>query len=113
MAMLHGVVYGDDLEQGIISGRDFIHPLLKFRFTVPEGFRLINNLNSVVATNLEGSSIQFDMGPKTYNGPMARYLKNVWAPKARLDDVESIMVNGMDGAVGGATIQRRGGGCRR
>ena len=109
MAMLHGVVYGDDLEQGIIRGRDFIHPLLKFRFTVPEGFRLINNQNSVVATNIEGSSIHFDMGPKTYNGPMARYLKYVWASKARLNDVESIMVNGMDGAGGGATIQRRGG----
>ena len=109
MEMLHGIVYGDELEQGIIRGRDFIHPVLKFRFTVPKGFRLINGPNAVLAMTPDGAVIQFDTDFRPYHGTMASYLRNVWAPKANLTNIERIAVNGMVGAMGAHKTRRRDG----
>ena len=103
------MIYGGDHEQGVIRGRDFIHPALRFRFSVPYGFRLINNPGSVVASGPEGAMIQFDMDFKPYKGKMDEYLQNVWAAKARMLSMERITVNGMDGATGTAQTRRRDG----
>ena len=40
---------------------------------------------------------------------MTHYLKNVWASRATLGNVESITVNGMDGASGTSTVRRQNG----
>ena len=109
MKMLHGVVYGDDLEQGIIRGREFIHPVLKFRFTVPKGFRLTNSPNTVVARNLDGAVIQFDMDMKQNNSTMTHYLRNIWASNVSLKSIERIMVNGMEGVTAASEIRRANG----
>ena len=37
---IDGIIYGGDPAQGLVRGRAFIHPKLRFRFTVPDGFRL-------------------------------------------------------------------------
>ena len=108
MSMLNGVIYGDTLSQGIIRGREFLHPVLKFRFTVPKGFRLLNKPNTVVATNIDGATIQFDMRTKAYIGSMARYMSEVWARNYRLRDIKLINVNGMDGITATSQIRRHG-----
>ena len=109
MAMIHGVVYGDSREQGIIRGREFIHPKLKFKFTVPKGFRLTNKPHAVFANNLNGAIIQFDMDSKAYNGPMGNYLRAFWAPKLLLSNIENIQVNGMFGVTATSKTRRRDG----
>jgi len=108
MAMLNGIVYGDSLAQGIIRGRHFIHPNLKFRFTVPKGFRLKNKPDFVIATNLDGATIQFDMRTKAYSGSMIKYLKNVWTSNNRLSDLKLITVNDMEGVTAVSKIRRHG-----
>ncbi len=107
--ILENIIYGNDPDQGVIRGRDFIHPARQFCFLVPEGFRLINNPRSVVASGPGGAIIQFDMGFRTHKGTMATYLQNVWAARARVSSVERITVNGMDGATGAAQLRRRDG----
>ncbi len=109
METLHGMVYGDDPDQGVIRGRNFIHPALRFRFSVPDGFRLINNPLNVVAAGPGGAVIQFDMDVKPRRGAMTSYLQNVWAAKAQLPFVEPLRVNGLDGATGARQIRRRDG----
>ena len=109
MEILNGMIYGGDPEQGMIRGRDFIHPELRFRFSVPDGFRLINNPRSVVALGPEGAMIQLNLDSKPYKGDMDNYLQNVWAAKTRVSSVERITVNGMNGATGAAQIRRRDG----
>ncbi len=109
MEVLNGMIYGDDPEQGVIRGQNFIHPGLRFRFSVPDGFRLINNPRSVLASGPEGAMIQLDLDFKPYKGDMDNYLQNVWAAKTRVPLVEKITVNGMSGATGAAQIRRRDG----
>jgi predicted Zn-dependent protease len=106
---IDGLIYGDDPAQGFIKGRRFAHPQLKLEFTVPQGYRLRNSAKAVLAQGPQDAQIVFDAGPASYNGDMASYLANVWAAKVRLDGVERITVNGLEGATGTATLDARGG----
>lgn len=52
---LDGVVWGDSREQGIIRGRDFLHPIMRFAVTFPNGWDITNSAESVSAAP-EGQS---------------------------------------------------------
>ena len=41
---IDGIIYGDDPVQGLIRDRAFVHPILRFRFEVPDRFQLFNSL---------------------------------------------------------------------
>ena len=47
LQMIDGLVYGEDPRQGFFENNTFYHPVLKFMFPVPQGWRL-NNLPSQV-----------------------------------------------------------------
>lgn len=87
-----GTVYGDSAEQGFVRGRQFIHPGLKIKFEVPNGFRIQNSAKQVVATNPSGATIVFDMGQGPVADP-AEYIVSSWAPNARTTNQEKISVN--------------------
>src|SRR5262249_40899375 len=46
-SMLDGLVYGDNVAQGFARGRNFYHPGLGLSFSVPEGFKIVNQPNKV------------------------------------------------------------------
>lgn len=97
MGALDGMLFGDDPEQGIVYGRRFAHPELRFEFTVPEGFRLMNAPDKVLARDQQGDLIVFDMA-RHGSRSMTDYIAREWARGARLSQVESLEVNGMEGA---------------
>ncbi|MEQ9491836.1 MAG: M48 family metalloprotease [Alphaproteobacteria bacterium] len=97
---INGMLYGDDPSQGFIDGRDFIHPELRFRFTVPEGFVLRNSASKVTANHPGGGVIVFDMGKTARGVSMTEYLQYDWTRDTRVDGVESISVNGREAATG-------------
>lgn len=105
---LHGLMFGDDPVQGFIRGTAFIHPKMRFRFDVPDGFRLFNSPSAVVARGPAGSIIQFDTARKPYNGRLTAYIQNVWMRKLRISGLETITVNGRPGATGSARLRRNG-----
>lgn len=45
---LDGITYGDDPSQGVIRGRGFVHPRLKFAIDAPDGFVLENTPQAVL-----------------------------------------------------------------
>jgi predicted Zn-dependent protease len=106
MTNLNGLVYGDSPENGLIRGRSFIHPKLRFRFDVPEGFRLINLPTQVVAKGPGGSLILFDIAKKRFNGTMSAYVRDVWGRQLNLTHLEAIGVNGMDGGTAASRVNR-------
>src|SRR3546814_1995670 len=55
MAAVDGVLYGDDPAQGIVEGRQFLHPDLRLAFTVPNGYGMQNG-TSAVSINGNGKS---------------------------------------------------------
>ncbi|MDA1092853.1 MAG: M48 family metalloprotease [Acidobacteria bacterium] len=46
---LEGLMYGDNPDQGIVRGRDFLHPVLRFALQFPDGWEVINTPTQVVA----------------------------------------------------------------
>ncbi|NIA71083.1 M48 family metalloprotease [Pelagibius litoralis] len=101
---IDGLLFGDKPDEGYIRGRSFAHPKLKFAFEVPEGFRLYNQSNRVLARNGDGSAaIIFDRAGKGYKGAMTDYLGGVWGKNLSLSGLEAITVNGMDAATAGAS----------
>lgn len=99
-AAIDGMVFGDDPDFGVIRGSSFLHRALRFRFEVPEGFRLINRPQAVIALNESiRSTIVFDIDTRRVGGPLTGYIVRDWA-KRRLRDVERLSVNGLPAAIG-------------
>ena len=46
---IDGLVFGDSREQGIIRGRDFLHPILRMALQFPQGWQISNGAQQVVA----------------------------------------------------------------
>lgn len=97
LAKIDGIVYGEDPAQGVIRGRSFIHPTLRFSFEVPEGFRIVNQPNQVLASAKEGDGL-IAFGRTRSAGSLEDWFRA--HPKAEFQEVEPIEVNGMQGATG-------------
>lgn len=96
---IDGLIFGDGPEQGYTLGRRFAHPNLRFEFTVPNGFKLQNRPDRVVAASKqEKAAIIFDAAEKPFQGTMSNYLSRVWGRSAALNDLEAIKINGFDAA---------------
>src|SRR5688572_27976163 len=46
---IRGLAFGDRVEDGIVRGNEFLHPLLRFRVTFPDGWELTNTPQAVLA----------------------------------------------------------------
>ena len=103
---INGILFGSDPEQGLILGRVFAHPKLKFRFEVPQNFRMFNTPDNIFAIGPNGATIRFDSARKPSDGPITYYLQDVWWRNTKLYNVERLNINGLDAATG--TIQIRG-----
>ena len=100
---IDGIIYGDDPAEGVVRGRVFAHPAMKFRFEVPEGFQILNGTADVTAQGPNGAAIRFDAAPEKYSGPMRGYVADIWAKQQPLSAVEGLTVNGME--AGSATAR--------
>jgi predicted Zn-dependent protease len=107
LAMIDGMLFGDDPAQGIVKGQRFIHPDMRFTFEAPAGFRVQNSPEQVIASDANGAALKFDIasmnapGQRTEN--MSNYIARQWANKTRVSDIQAINVNGMIGATARAT----------
>ncbi len=106
---IDGLYYGGDPQNGFIRGRAFIHPALRFRFAVPQGFQIFNSTEMVSAIGPDESRILFDSAPEQVRGPMVGYLTRVWAPTLVLQQVETIAINGMEAGTGTVRASTSGG----
>ena len=46
---LNGLIIGEDVRQGVIIGRDFLHPTMNIGMTFPEAWEIVNHPDYVVA----------------------------------------------------------------
>ncbi len=97
LSKIDGIIYGEDPAQGVVRGRSFIHPGLRFAFEVPSGFKVANQPSQVLAQAPEGEGFIVFSGAKPTGSLRDWFLDH---PKARFQDVEQIDVNGMEGATG-------------
>lgn len=106
LTAIDGLVFGDSPQQGIISGRRFIHPGLKLTFTVPEGYSLQNSQSAVVAVAGDGEAVRFDSAEVGPEVSLEDYLKSGWIAGLRADSVQSEVINGIETASGLASTDQ-------
>ena len=106
---LDGMIYGDSPEQGLVRGRRFVHPALRFEFTVPPEFTLVNGQTAVKALSPNGAVIVFDMAPPGTRGGMLDYVRNRWGAQLALVDLTRLTVDGMEAATGVTRVSTKRG----
>ena len=74
LAQLEGIYVDDDPAQGVIDGRSFTHPDLRFQFVVPTGYTMQNGASAVTISGSAGKA-QFSTG--RFNGDLATYISQV------------------------------------
>ncbi len=57
LRLIEGIVYGEDPNQGYHEGNVFYHPQLKFRYSFPTGWRLMNSPTVVEMIEPEGKAL--------------------------------------------------------
>lgn len=106
LTRIDGLVYGDDPEQGIIEGRQFIHPDLRLAFTAPQGFYMVNGTRAVTINGQSGKA-QFTLAP--YNGDLRSYVGSVFGSLSQQQQIQpasiqTTTVNGLPAAYGTARV---------
>lgn len=107
LSRIDGLMYGDDPEQGVIEGRQFIHPVLRLSFTAPQGFYMVNGTRAV---SVNGDAGRAQMTTATYSNNLDSYIRSVFqtiggdqqqlAPQS----IERTTVNGIPAAYGVARV---------
>ncbi len=108
LAQIDGMAFGDDPKQGIVIGQRFVHPGMRFEFTVPVGFRTRNMPERVVAEDSAGAGIVFDIGAVRGDLDMAGYASREWVPQLELREVSRMTVNGLEAGSGWAQLKSGG-----
>ncbi|MEZ5679778.1 MAG: M48 family metalloprotease [Erythrobacter sp.] len=106
LTRIDGLLYGDDPKQGVIEGREFIHPELRLAFTAPQGFYMINGSRAVTISGQSGKA-QFSLGP--YSGNLNTYVQSVFSALSKEQQItpssiQRTTVNGLPAAYGTARV---------
>jgi predicted Zn-dependent protease len=99
LQQIDGMAWGPDPRDGVIKGSTFIHPGLKFAFDAPQGMKLQNSPDAVVGQT-DNAAMIFDLASPAPNGSLEQYVASQWQEGAKISDVQSFEVNGMEAAAG-------------
>ena len=104
---IDGLMYGDDPAQGVIEGRQFIHPQLRLSFEAPQGFYMVNGTQAV---SINGDAGRAQLTTAPFNGNLENYISSVFqalggqqqalAPQG----ISRTTVNGLPAAYGTARV---------
>lgn len=75
LTRIDGLLYGDDPAQGVIEGRQFLHPQFRLAFTAPTGFYMVNGTRAV---SINGESGKAQLSTAAYNGNLETYVRSVF-----------------------------------
>jgi predicted Zn-dependent protease len=101
---LEGMMYGDDIVDGFVRGRHFIHPKLGFTFMAPEGFALDNTAQAVRGQKgSAGQVLRLDVVKVPAEQTLVEYLNSGWIENIEDGSVEELYVNGIPAATATAT----------
>ncbi len=97
LAAIDGMTYGDSPEQGFVRGTNFYHPVMGFTFSVPQGYKIKNSPEQIVASKSGGALIVVDQ-VKANTADPASYIMYDWLQGKRQLTPEKVNINGHDAA---------------
>lgn len=101
LAAIDGMTYGDDPRQGVVDGRQFRHPAMRFKFTAPQGYTIENGTSAITIAG-SGGQAQFGMG--RLSGGLQDYVGQVFGSLAggsgriSLPATQTTTINGLPAA---------------
>jgi predicted Zn-dependent protease len=101
LAEVDGLVWGDDPDQGVVLGRNFLHPGLGFGFTAPAGFVLANSPTAVAMQGpgdlraLFAAGGSGDLTDQAY----AALRRVIGQAQAQAGEIQRTRINGFDAVV--------------
>ena len=99
LTSVDGMMYGDDMVDGFVRGRHFIHPKLGFTFMAPEGFVLDNTAQAVLGQKESaGQALRLDVVKVPAEQTLVEYLNSGWIENIEDGSVEELYVNGIPAA---------------
>jgi predicted Zn-dependent protease len=99
LALIDGLVYGEDPSDGFVRGRRFIHPKLGFTYTAPEGFVLDNTPQAVFGIKAGGAqALRLDVVRASPDVSLADYLNSGWVEGIDRRTVQQLTLNGLPAA---------------
>ncbi|MFM7350604.1 MAG: M48 family metalloprotease [Erythrobacter sp.] len=99
LTRIDGLLYGDDPQQGVIEGSTFIHPVLRFAFTAPQGYYMTNGARAVSIQGQGGGQAQ--LTGAAYNGNLESYVLQQFQAlggqnsQLRPTDMQRATINGL------------------
>jgi predicted Zn-dependent protease len=109
LAMIDGMVYGENPRNGFERDGVFYHPDMEFEFPVPDQFTLVNQPNAVILFNeAQDAIVQFSIDSEN-SSPQASVQAFLSQDGITTVEQETINVNGYEGYTAQATAQTQDG----
>lgn len=112
LTRIGGLTYGDDPKQGVVDGRNFVHPEMRFQFQAPGGFYLVNGTQAVAISGQAGKG---QLTGAAYSGDMNAYVRAAFAAltgsgQSQIDPgtITRTTINGLPAAYARARVNSGG-----
>lgn len=97
-AAIDGISVDDSPTEGFVRGNSFVHPVLRFAFTAPAGFRLFNDSDGVLGVGRDRSLLLFTCTAQPVTGRLDDWMRNKLKPTPT--DIQATEINGAEAAIG-------------
>jgi predicted Zn-dependent protease len=103
LANIDGLLYGDDPNDGVVRGRQFLHPRLGFAFTAPPGFSLARPAQALLGVKAGGGEmLRLDTVALPAEQSLTDYLASGWMENLDPHSIVETSVNGLATATAAA-----------
>lgn len=113
LSVIDGMIVDDDPAQGVIDGRTFVHPDLRLRFAVPQGYTMQNSSRQVGIRGSGGQAMftlrQFDGNLNNYAVAAMRDVLGEQANQVQIPTPRQTTVNGLPAAYTTARVTTQNG----
>ena len=103
---IDGLLYGDSPQEGYVRGDTFLHPTLGIRFEVPEGFRIDNKADAVMATGPNDLAVRFDGVSESSRRSLSDYMASGWVTGLIPGSIRETRIAGFPAATARARADR-------
>jgi predicted Zn-dependent protease len=98
LAAIDGMSVDDPPEEGFVRGYSFVHPVLRFGFSAPHDFRLVNYHDGVLGIGGDGSLLWFSCRQGDIQGRLDDWMRNKIQPTPT--DIQETEIGGVEAAIG-------------
>lgn len=103
---IDGLLFGDSPNEGYVRGTEFFHPVLGVKFKVPNGFRIDNNADAVLATGPRELAIRFDGVTDDGSQSLTDYIASGWVTGLDTGSIRKTRINGLPAVTARASAEQ-------